>query len=130
MSKLRCACGNVIRDQTVDLPYKALFFADADYEAFEKFVDFCGDLIRAREAGRQIEFVKQHFGEGYPSDLDITDIISDDLAGLRAVFGHTMYECETCGRLWINNIIGNNDYYPYVPEGEARGILRSDRHKK
>jgi hypothetical protein len=30
MSKLRCTCGHVIRDQTDNLPYKAYFVPDED----------------------------------------------------------------------------------------------------
>jgi hypothetical protein len=125
MSKIKCFCGHIIVDQTDNLPYKAHYFADADYQAsYEKFIAYCAELIQAREEGRQEEFITNQFGEDYPQqELDVSDYINDGLAGMLAVFGHFMYECEQCGRLWIQPDTFENKYVTYLPEGETRGVL-------
>jgi hypothetical protein len=120
-----CQCGHLIRDTTDNLPYKALFFADGDYAAsFERHITFCAGLIQARDEGRQDEFITSHFGENYPKDLSVEDVVSDNVAGLLAAMGHLMYECENCGRLYLQPFLRKNQYVSYVPEGEVRGVLR------
>jgi hypothetical protein len=131
LSKIVCPCGHIIVDQSDNLPNKAQFFADEDYDAsYEQFILFCVDLIQARQDGKQEQFVALQFGPEYPKNLDLSDIISDKLAGMRAVFGHLMYECEQCGRLLIFSVVGKNKFISYFPEGEIRGILRSDSEKE
>jgi hypothetical protein len=125
MAKIQCFCGHIIADQTDNLPDKARYFADQDYHiSFEKFIDYCAELIKAREEGRQKEFISHLFGEDYPQEgLDVSDFINDHLAGMLAVFGHFMHECAQCGRLWIQPDTFENKYVTYLPEGETRGVL-------
>ena len=132
MSKIKCVCGNIIVDQTDNLPYKAQFFADEDYEAsYEKFIAFCVRLIQAKDEDKLSDFIKQEFGEKYPVEqLSLEDFISDSLTGMRATFGHTMYECEVCGRLWVQYNTHKDTFASYMPEGDLRGILSSDKRKK
>jgi hypothetical protein len=76
------------------------------------------------DEGRQREFITSIFGKEYPQEgLDVSDLINDRLAGMLAVFGHFMYECEHCGRLWIQPDTFENKYVTYLPEGETRGVL-------
>ena len=125
-----CLRGHVIVDQTNHLPSKGAFLVDEDDEAaWGKFSAFCAELVQARENGRQKEYITQRFGEEYPLDLQLEDIISDSLGSLRAVFGHRMYECEQCGRLWLQPIASKNHSISYLPETVERGILRSDKNK-
>ena len=92
MSKFRCFCGDTIRDQTDNLPYKAEYFADEDYEAYYgKLVTFLRNLVDATEKGEQ-ETVR---GD-YPKNLDISDFISDTIAGFRVRFGHNMILTQPC----------------------------------
>src|SRR5436305_1579870 len=106
MSKIKCLCGHLIVDQTDSLSYKAHFFADEDYEAaYGKFITFCAQFIEATDKGKLAEFIRHQFGEAYPQEgLSTEDFISDSLAGLLAIFGHPLYECVQCGRLWVKPI--------------------------
>jgi hypothetical protein len=36
----------------------------------------------------------------------------------------TVYECENCGRLWIQAMPHTNTWVSYLPESATRGILR------
>ncbi len=128
MSKRICVCGHIIVDQREDLPYKAEYIADEDYEAsYGDFITFVTELVEAREHGEQERFIIKRFGEQYPRDLDLSDVISDALTAVRVGFGHTMYECEQCGRLWIQPNPEKDRYVSYLPETETRGVLRSRR---
>ncbi len=128
MSKLRCLCGYIISDQTEDLPYKAEYFADEDYEgSYGAFIHFIAEFIQMEQQGARNAFLATYFGEKYPQDLTVSDIVSDALTGIRVAFGHTIYECENCGRLWLQRIPGKNSYVPYMPETETRGVLKSQK---
>ncbi len=130
MSKIVCPCGYIIVDQADNLPYKAAYYADEDDESsFGRFVRMCSEYVKARDEGRQTQFIVEHFGKDYPMDLESADVISDLLAGMRVLFGHGMYECERCGRLLLFPVVRKNRYVSYVPEGEVRGVLRSDTSK-
>ena len=105
------------------MPYKAEYFADEDYEAYyEELVIFLARLVEATEKGEQAAF-RREFPN--PEDLDISGFISDNIAGFHARFGRFLYECEQCGRLWLQYDPRNNLYASYTPETEIRGVLRS-----
>lgn len=130
MSKVRCPCGHIIVDQTDNLPYKGKYFADGDYAAsFGRHITFCAEYVQAREEGRQAEFLTHTLGETYPTALNGARVIGDDVAGLWAVFGHRMYECEQCGRLLIQPILGRNQLISYLPETETRGFSSHGRRR-
>ena len=57
MSKFKCYCGNIYRDQTDYLPYKAEYFADEDTDAvYEDLVTFLARLVEATKKGEQAAF--------------------------------------------------------------------------
>ena len=57
--KFKCFCGNIIRDQTDNLPYKAEYFADEDTDAlYENLVAFLPVLSK-----RPRKVSKRHSGK-------------------------------------------------------------------
>lgn len=131
--KLECVCGNMIRDQTDNIPYKARFIADEDHILFwEGLVDTVLALIKARDEGKLAEFVDTFWAPGVARRTDLSKL---DFLVLRVVvrFGrlqNVMYECERCGRLWIEELpdeSGAVGFLSYLPETPARGALRSHR---
>ena len=126
MSKLTCTCGHVIIDQKENLPYKGEYIADQDYEEiFEEFFPFLSELIVAREQGKINEFLERKFTDLYPKDLELQSIISDAFPLTK--YERTMYECEVCGRLWVETEIHSNNFVSYLPETSIRGIFKSQR---
>ena len=127
--KFQCECGHIIRDQTDYLPYKAKFIPDEDEGAdFEAVIKNLAAFITAREAGKQYEFLRIHFGEDYPKGLTTEDIISD-LLTRRDRSARSIYECEICGRVFIqkHSEIDKNVYGAYIPEGNIHGVLQSQQ---
>lgn len=125
---MRCLCGYIISDQTDDLPYKAEFFADEDYAgSYGGIIRFITEFIQTEQQGERNAFLAKYFGEKYPQNVAVSSIVSDILASIRVAFGHTVYECENCGRLWIQLIPEKDSYVSYIPEAEARGVLRSQK---
>ncbi|GCE09498.1 hypothetical protein [Dictyobacter aurantiacus] len=125
--KFQCDCGHIIRDQTDYLPYKATFIPDEDEEAvFGAVTRSLEAFIIARESGKQDDFLRVRFGEGYLQALTTHDILSDLLIELTRS-ARFIYECEICGRVFIQkqSEYGKNVYGTYIPEDNIRGVLQS-----
>lgn len=131
MSKLRCLCGHVIIDQTDALPYKAYFIADEDEENFfQSTVSAIEKFVISWKQGKLSELFGDKFVEVYLKRGEVGDYINDVIAGGHSVSSRTIYECEQCGRMWIQSRNKDEEFFPYLPEKEERGILRSIRRDR
>jgi hypothetical protein len=129
MSKLACGCGHTIYDQTDHLPYKARFSADEDARYLDDDLDNLVAFVQARERGEEEQFIEHLCGplgevSGAASWYDLRWGLFFTMDRNRDRVKRDMYECEGCGRLWLQ-VPDSNRFLSYVPEGEARGILRS-----
>jgi hypothetical protein len=133
VSKLRCRCGHTIRDQTDNLPYKAYFVPDEDADAdMDAVVAQLEAFMVAREQGRQGAFIRERLGGAWPDDDNAHTIVYILLTGLKMRSGRLIYECESCGRLWIQKHAeyDKNIFASYVPESDERGVLRSQHEER
>ncbi len=132
MSKLGCTCGHVIRDQTDRLPYKARFLRDFDDEAvFDAIERECEALVAAVAAGDREAWLRRHYNEAYPRDLPHGAVFHDFVSILLVEYLDTVYECEACGRLWVQRPGTDNEFAAYVPEaGKPERVLRSSRDQR
>ncbi|HET8841453.1 MAG TPA: hypothetical protein VFN35_08295 [Ktedonobacteraceae bacterium] len=125
-----CSCGHIIRDQTNSLPCKARFTPDEDTDDdSDHLATILEEFILAREAGKQQEFLASHFAEDYPQDLPLQSIINDLLTREINLSMRVIYECEKCGRIFVEHHPAEARLAIYAPEGETRGVLQSHRHK-
>jgi hypothetical protein len=138
MSKLGCLCGHTIRDQTDFLPYKARILADEDTEKPREILAAAlVDCLNAQQEGRLREFLID-FNQRYAGHTPETATNWVDhfvhLDNLREVLEHVLYpfwnnydraifECDRCGRLWVE--LPNDNFVSYTPETEVRGVLTS-----
>lgn len=101
MSRLFCTCGHTITDITDYLPYKAYYTPDEDMEqALHDAEEKYRATVEARERGEVRVFIHPVF-----------------------TVARVMYECEACGRLWLQTERHTNEFVPYQPESAKRGIL-------
>jgi hypothetical protein len=128
VSKLLCTCGHTIVDQTDYLPYKASFFLDQDQDIrMVRLVETIVDFMKAWREGKEEDVVGMSLSELYGSGSELKGFISQTIGAFEAVFSHEMFECEKCGRLWVQPDERTNEFLPYLPEEETRGILQSKR---
>jgi hypothetical protein len=126
MSKLGCTCGHTIKDNTDEIPYEALCYADEDSPAYFEAIETVKDLLLAYEQATREHALLSPSDAHKASDgsnlaLQITRILSNYHVGhLRDLF-----ECENCGRLWLQVNPSENTYVSYLPEGQTRGVFRS-----
>jgi len=104
--KLGCHCGAVIVDQTDDLPQKGHLIPDQEWFATYDAID--DEVINPLAEGQLSREEAYHLAR---------QIISRQ--------ARLMWQCQACGRLYIDD--QQNELQCYVPESEqtAREILRS-----
>ena len=102
-------------EQTDNLPYKAHVLKHQDIDSF--FDRVTTDLAH-------------HISEALAGRRDGADHKS---MVLRLIAQHyfqywvDMYECEACGRLWLDPGTGSQAFASYVPEEpETKGVLKSE----
>lgn len=125
--KLRCPCGHVISDTTDYLPYKASLLADQDEEAFWGSLSsgLAGLMAATRSGGRE-EWQRHHLNAA-PLDLDDESLISDFATSVSLRYMRTVYQCEQCGRLLLEDPANEGRVVSFAPEdaGIARHVLES-----
>ena len=124
MSRFGCICGHVIRDQTDNLPYKAEIYAHQDWHAiWDYWEKYLLPLMRAGQNESQT-FVDPAFPSERLTASELKDRIWSYLLAPRTTWARTVYECDQCGRIWIEPDPDKNAYVSYLPETEKRGVLR------
>lgn len=126
MSKLACLCGHIIVDQTDDLPYKAALLRDRHEERFFNETSLlANELLAAASTGHVDELLDRHYGTG-PWRPRPTEFFGDKFTSVFVSCISMVYECEGCGRLWLQKQ-GTNRFVSFTPDsGQCEAILRSD----
>jgi hypothetical protein len=118
MSKFKCACGEVIYDQTDHLPYKGHLFADVDYfEIFNRISTDLAGYTQARKAGTERPWLTDYFGVEHAKDTAINDedLIFTIIA--RQLPRRNVYQCRKCGRLHVERNDDRMRLTSFVPDG-------------
>jgi hypothetical protein len=70
---------------------------------------------------------KRNFLPGYPTDLNKSQMIHDLLTSYLANKTQTIYECENCGRIWIQ-VGQTNQFRSFYPDTkDTNGIFSSKK---
>ena len=116
MSKFVCKCGEIIRDQKDNLPYKGYLFSDTElFGLFDKISKDIAEFIQARIAGKQTEWISDYFGKIYPCTNDeavVHDIVSAHLISADL----DLYQCYKCGRLYVEHRDNSSRLEIFFPE--------------
>src|SRR5208337_1153392 len=116
LSKFLCTCGHTIRDQSDFLSFKGRILKDFDEHAFMGALSReCEALVNAVAAGDREAWLRRHFLESYPRDLSHGSVVHDYFNGLFVEHLVTVYECEECGRLWVQRSVSDNQFVAFVP---------------
>lgn len=132
MSKLKCSCGHIISDITNNLSYKGQILKDQDDTVFwETICKEMAEFISANVNNKKSDWVDKHFLPDYPKNLGNESIISDFLGVLNLKYMTSIYECESCGRLLVQEKIDSEKFVSYMPEdSKVYNILASEKCSK
>jgi hypothetical protein len=119
MSKLKCLCGHTIVDQANNLRYKADFLPDQNREDFwTDIVNIIKDFNDAKEKGEKENWMKENFTvPPYPIDLPDQEMIWDLIHNSFVDKTRTMFQCETCGRILIQEK-GSERFITFKPDND------------
>ena len=115
MSKMQCKCGHVISDVVCPCATEADVIGDTAYEHFDRdFTRDVADFLAATRKNRRSDWIVEHFGKIYPSDLPDAEIISDLLTANFRKYAVSIAECENVGDS------GSNDKLKRITTGRLR----------
>lgn len=118
MSKLGCACGHVIPDQTDNLPYKGHLLPDLYHdEFFDWMADQAASYVAAARSGQtEAWLMERGYGQDYV-DLKLSDaeVLHDRIHTRFLSLKRDVYECGGCGRLHVETR-ENNRFMGYAPD--------------
>ena len=127
MSKMGCACGHVIRDQTDDLPYKATVLPDQRLHSFFEWV--------TEETQSYVEAALAHavgdwlLAKGYKADyvalkLRHGEVLYDHIANKYRELSRDVYQCTACLRLYVQRS-GTQRFVAFSPDDgeDAENVL-------
>jgi len=103
--KINCGCGGVIVDQTDYLPNKGYIIADQDW------FDFLDAIDKAVEQSGENEKTKE--------------CLCSKISSLAINLTKLIYQCPTCGRLYVENDHDELEIFAKVEQFRGNGILRS-----
>ncbi len=116
MSKLGCPCGETIRDQSDQLPYKGYLASDATYfDAFDKAAGDVASFIQARESGMERQWLSGYFGSQYPS-LGPESVVHDIFTRHLFPEHRDVYQCPRCQRLLVQRHDEPSRFRTFTPE--------------
>jgi hypothetical protein len=110
----------VIVDQTDDLPYKGYFYPDEVHDLWlGKLIDLVETLVEERKSGKEWTVLGRPLSAVYPPGREVSGYINDNIIGRLADTMRHMYECEVCGRIWLQMNPDRSEYVAYWPETPA-----------
>ncbi len=133
VSELRCTCGQASANATHPLAsrgdlYHLALLREHDYPSlWEGMLAALDAFLNAVLQGQRDHWLRERFGAAYPCDTPNKEVFGDIvMADLRAA-ARTVYQCEHCGRLWVEEGADPVSFCPFRPEGDGRGTLRIRR---
>lgn len=131
----RCRCGHSISDSTDHLWYKGYLHSDAQAEApLESVTGIVRGFLAAEARGERQQFLRAYLQGNYHNsqllDSNLKRIEQWDSAQIISMFYDdfwylseiSVYECENCGRFWID--LSSGGILPFLPEGDYGQVLK------
>jgi hypothetical protein len=131
MSKMGCTCGAIISDTVYPCPTEGTVIGEQDFE--QMLQSFVADVVAFLEAvatGERESWLLRYFSSGYPHDVSDAEVIDDILGRLWRSSSLSIAECGSCGRLWIQQPSGENQYRSFRPDEGGYAALLAARFRK
>lgn len=117
MGKFGCTCGNVISDVACPNDVTGSVLSDRSGDAFyDAIATTVKDYLEHLHGNTVDEWRTKHFNDIYSDDLPGSEMIHDVLTSKLMDLTLAMFECDECGRLWIQTKPGVNEYRGYSPD--------------
>jgi hypothetical protein len=117
MGQLLCHCGNVISDTVYPCPHAgALRWQPENEDSVQEFVELVDAYFVALNAGKEKEWLRDHFAPEYAAELDWSrgDVI-DDIRTKAFDRGHQVLKCTECSRIYVQKEFYSDEWDCYEP---------------
>jgi hypothetical protein len=126
VSKFGCTCGHVIIDRTDYLPYKGQVLKDQDHETY--FASTADALVEYLAGVRSGDIAEWH--RKWPFLQGKTDerVVWTLMGWFWRKFAVDVYECEQCGRMWVQEGTESQRFVPFIPEDTSTSRVLPSEH--
>lgn len=126
--KFQCTCGAVIRDQTDFLPFKAQYISDENWcDSYSKVSELILEFMKSIDEGKEKEWIKEFYDSESIDWASRETVIEDIQSKIRTDFEKAIYQCENCGRLYLET--EGSDYFQIfrLDEHENKAVLKGKK---
>src|SRR5262245_19312448 len=114
---LKCACGATLEDDESKLPPAGVLITGGDYsDLLSKALAEFQLFLSATTPEDRAAWLTRHFGAQWPRDFSDAEHLENLLHALIMDHSRQVYECQSCGRLMIDertdNTIELREYRP------------------
>ncbi len=114
MGKFGCRCGNVLSNVHQPTEINGRILSEkSDDEFFEDLAAIIDDYIEHLGRDDVPTWRAKYFNEQYPTNLTAGEMLHDVLTGRFWNLTLDMWECDQCGRVWIEESVNANSFCAY-----------------
>lgn len=113
MGKFACHCGYVISDSSTCPFLGSLRWSPEDDYLSDKSIENVRDFLQAITDGKKDEWIKNYFGDIYPTDMETAEIIDDIYMNVSNEKGHMVYQCPECERIYLQKEYYTDEWICY-----------------
>jgi hypothetical protein len=125
MGKFGCTCGQIISDGLIPNEVTGSILSDKSADRFyENLSEVVTDFLTHQSQNQLQDWRTKHFNDVYPQDLPPGEMIHDILFGRLMSLTLEVMECDNCGRLWIQEAVGVNQWRGYSPDDAAESRMK------
>lgn len=124
MGRMKCKCGAAMVDVQIPNSYVGNVVSDADMDhVYESIATELALLIEATSNEQsRLGWIEKHFEvPPYPADASNYEIITDLISQINNRCSRSLWQCENCGRLWLQDKPYENTYRSFNPDEEWNG---------
>ena len=118
MSKFLCTCGQLVVDNGAITHHMGRILLEQSSEQYhERATHEIADFIKAVQAGKRREWIEQFYDKpGF--DLEDSSVVFDIWTRHDPATLIDIYQCDACGRLWVERAPHTFTYRAFKPEQE------------
>lgn len=120
--KVRCTCGRSIWEYAGPRSGRVTWLTEPELESLgQELAGLLSGWLACSTPDQQRQFAADKLGLSPDESLEHARVAQELAAIAMSSVGRQAFECEGCGRVWLAT--SNDQFVPYVPEGDHRGVL-------
>lgn len=111
MGKFGCHCGYVISDSISPCPNAGELRWQTEIDlASDEIYATTKEFLKSVDEGTDKDWVNNYFGDIYPKDFSLSEVIDDIYSVVFGRKGRSVYQCPKCERLYLQKEFYTNEW--------------------